>query len=238
MSGTLDDRLGRREIQQRPHRGPGALERARLERLGDGEHEDDRRRLGPLAEGNRTGGRDEHQHVDVERPRAHRQPGLARRQRDASGNGGGEEQPGHERRVQELGEVAGGRGRARRDEQRAAPAGARLVGRDRLLVLEPGAHPGVGDGVGDRGGRELRRVVLDVQPLGHHVRGEGLDARQRLEAALDERHLFAAVHALDLERRFGVQLADRAGGHGYSRGRPRPLSCTCSSPCSNRRTMC
>ena len=89
---------------------------------------------------------------------------------------------------------------------------------------------------------------------------EVFEPRQVLEAPLDQRHFFAAVHALDLEGRLGVQLADGAGGgHGVSlesggdawlgrmtglqpverspggRATRRLLSSTCSSPCSNRR---
>ncbi len=36
---------------------------------------------------------------------------------------------------------------------------------------------------------------------------------QPLQAVLEDRHLFVAVHALDLEDRLGVQLADGALGH-------------------------
>ena len=57
----------------------------------------------------------------------------------------------------------------------------------------------------------LRGVVLHVEPLPHQIGGEVLEAGQVLEAPLEDRDLFAAVHAFDLEGRFGVQLADGAG---------------------------
>jgi hypothetical protein len=91
--GALHDRFLRREIHQRADGGPGALERPRLERLRHGEHEDDGRRLGPLAQGDGAGGGDQHQHVDVERPRADGQPGLARGQRHASHDRQSKHQP-------------------------------------------------------------------------------------------------------------------------------------------------
>ena len=86
----------------------------------------------------------------------------------------------------------------------------------------------------------LRGVVLHVQPLPHHVGREVLEAGagclNRRSSSVD---LLAAVHALDLEGRLGVQLADGAGGR-HARFAPRAIfrSWTCSSPCSNRPTMC
>jgi hypothetical protein len=81
-----------------------------------------------------------------------------------------------------------------------------------LFVLEPGAHAGVGHGAGDCGRGQLRGVVLHVQPLAHQVRGERLEADEVLEAPLEQRDFFAAIHALDLEGRLGMQFADGAGG--------------------------
>ena len=124
------------------------------------------------------------------------------------------------RRAQ-LGSEAGRRARrpTPRPAARRAPRGV-VADRDRLLVLEPRAHAGVGDGVGDRRRRQLRGVVLHVQALAHEVGGEVLEARQVLEPPLDERHFLAAVHALDLEGRLGVQLADGAGRHALAAAAP------------------
>ena len=49
-AASRTQRVGRRQIHQRADRVARAVERARFERLRDGEQEDDRRRLGPLAE--------------------------------------------------------------------------------------------------------------------------------------------------------------------------------------------
>ena len=77
-----------------------------------------------------------------------------------------------------------------------------------LLVLEPRPHAGLRHGFGDAGGRQLRRVVLDPQSLADDVGVERLEPGERLQPVLEDRDLLVAVHALDLEDRFGVQLAD------------------------------
>jgi hypothetical protein len=87
-------------------------------------------------------------------------------------------------------------------------------------VLEPRAHPGLRHGFGDRRRGQAGGVVLDAQPLADHVRVERLEAREALEPPLEDGHLLVAVHPLDLEGRFGVQLADRAGRRAH-----RPGSC-------------
>ena len=88
------------------------------------------------------------------------------------------------------------------------------------------------DRTGDRRRRQLRGVVLHVQPPAHEIRGERFEAGKVLEPPLDERHFLAAVHALDLEGRLGVQFADGARRHFA------PRSSTCSRPITNRPTMC
>ena len=62
---------------------------------------------------------------------------------------------------------------------------------------------------------ELRGVVLDAEALADDVRVERLEPGQPLQPPLEDRHLLVAVHALDLEDRFGVQLADRAGASSF-----------------------
>ena len=62
-----------------------------------------------------------------------------------------------------------------------------------------------------------------------------------LEPPLEQRDFLAAVHALDLEGRLGVQLAHGAGcGHARLAlpAAAGARSCTCSRPCSNSATMC
>ena len=93
-------------------------------------------------------------------------------------------------------------------EQPLAASRPTAVARRRFLVLEPGAHAGLRDGFRDRSGRQLCRVVLDPESLPHHVGVERLEAREPFQPALEDRHFLVAVHALDLERRLGVQLAD------------------------------
>ena len=76
---VADQRVGGRQIHQCADGVAGAVQRPRLERLGETEQEDDGCRFRPLAQHRRAGRRDDHQHVDVERPDAHRAPGFARR---------------------------------------------------------------------------------------------------------------------------------------------------------------
>ena len=107
----------------------------------------------------------------------------------------------------------------------------RSGGRTRLLVLEPGAHPGLRDGFGNPRGRELGGVVLDPQALAHHVGVERLEPGERLETMLEDRDFLVAVHALDLEDRLGVQLANRTV-------EPFPgCSSTCVSACLSSSMM-
>jgi hypothetical protein len=77
------------------------------------------------------------------------------------------------------------------------------------------------DRFGNSRGRQFGGVVLDPQSLADDIGVEGLEPGQRFQTMLEDHHLFVAVHALDLEDRFGVQLADRAAAH---------VSCTCVKP--------
>ena len=156
------------------------------------------------------------------------------------------------RRPRPLKRQPDGEGNAGGPDQDLAYPRPPIAADDRLLVLEPRAHAGVGDGVGDDCGRKLRRVVFHVQPLAHEVSREILEPDQVLEPPLENGDLLAAVHAFDPEGRFGVELAHRAdGAHGRldrlaatGTGAPgdggtlvsaaaRERSCTCSSPCAN-----
>ena len=58
--------------------------------------------------------------------------------------------------------------------------------------------------------RQLGGVVFDVQPLADDVGRHRLQAGERLQPALEDDHFLVAVHALDAEDRFRVQLARRA----------------------------
>ena len=77
-------------------------------------------------------------------------------------------------------------------------------------MLEPRAHAGFGDRVGDARGAQHRGVVGDVQLLAHHVDRQALHAGQRREPALEDHRFFGAVHAGDAEHRLGVHRALRA----------------------------
>jgi hypothetical protein len=248
--GVAQQRVGRRQVHQRADGVARALERARLEGLGDGKQEHDRGRLRPFTDQRRAGGGDDHQHVDVERADTDRVPRLAERRAEPGGERGDEAGPRRPQigvrrrpsggrpvdaeRVERQPEAERGAGDR---HQRLAQARPAFGADQRLLVLEPGPHAGVGDGVGDHRCREAGGVVLHVQPLPDHVGGKILEADQVLEAALEQRDLLAAVHPLDLEGRFGVQLADGADRHQARLARDSARSCTCSRPCANRLLM-
>ena len=100
---------------------------------------------------------------------------------------------------------------AGRQHQPPAPLDVRPAG-GRLLVLEPHPHAGLADGIDHRGRRQPGGVVLHVQPLADEVGRHGLEPVQRLQPPLEDDHLLVAVHPLDAEDRFRVQLARRAGG--------------------------
>ena len=223
--GGAHDRLGGRQIHQRADGGTRALQRARLERLSDGEQEHDGRRFRPLPQRDRAGRGDQHEHVDIERADAHRAQCLPRRHRDAGRERSAKER---DRNVTSGFSPASLRRRTAEkclDDEPDAERGARdrdqdlprarlsLRRRDRLLVLQPRPHAGVGDGIGDRRRRQLRGVVLHVEPLAHEVGGEIFEAREVLEPPLEHCDFLAAVHPLDLEGRLGVELTDRAGRH-------------------------
>ena len=80
-------------------------------------------------------------------------------------------------------------------------------------MLEPGAHPGSRNGFRDARRRQLRRVVLHAQTLTHDIGVNRFQAGQPCKAPLENRHLFVAVHSLDLEDRLGVQLTDATSSH-------------------------
>jgi hypothetical protein len=83
-------------------------------------------------------------------------------------------------------------------------------------VLEPGAHAGLGDGLGDARRRDAGGVVLHAEALADDVGVEPLDAAEPLQPLLEDGDLLVAVHAFDAEHRFGVKLADFAGHAGSS----------------------
>ena len=228
---VAQQRRGRRQVHQRADRVARSFQRARFECLRDAEQEHDGRRLRPFAQRRRPPGRDDHQDVDIERPGPQRVQRLA----DCRGDAGGERQaeaPGHpERRcARERQSEPEAKGETRRPHERLAHACLALAAEDRFFVLEPRTHTGVGDRIGDRRRRQPGGVVFHVEPLPHQVGRKTLQPRQVPEPALEHGDFLTTVHALDLEGRFGVQLADGAGG-GHRR------SCTCSSPCLNSLAM-
>ena len=151
-------------------------------------------------------------HVNVEVASAQRGPRAPRRLRSGEENGNEiKGQPDRGRRAGKLQDEPGRKEHTGSDHQSFAPHGR--LRRSRLFVLEPGAHACLSDSFRNSRGRQLRGVVLDAQALADDVGVEGFEPRQPLEAMLEDRHLFVAVHALDLEDRFGVQFADGALGH-------------------------
>ena len=150
------------QVHQRADRLARAVHAAGFEVLREVEQEDDRRRLRPLADDERAEHRDRHQHVHVERVQTHRAQGpaggvnAARRDR-RSPTRSVPSGPSRTSRRQ-----AGGQRDAGHDEQHeAGSAGAGAVS---LFVLEPRAHPGVGNRRRDGAGRQARGVVLHVEP--------------------------------------------------------------------------
>ena len=105
--------------------------------------------------------------------------------------------------------------------------------------------PVLRDGFRNAGRRQHRGVVLDPQTLRHHVGVERFEAGETLQRPLEDRHFFVAVHALDPEDRFGVDLTDLAAALITRLGadEPRPpasaaLSCTCVTASRRSSTMC
>ena len=161
---AFDERLGRRQIDQRPDRLAGPFHGPHLEPLGDRKQEHDACAFGPLAEHERTRDGDDHQHVDVQRARTDCgdcPPGGMDAAEDCGSHEPGCGQAGmSERRHQE----AEGQGAARRHDQ--TPTCVEAGGRgDGLFMLEPHAHAGVADDVDHGRGRQLGGVVFDVKAL-------------------------------------------------------------------------
>ena len=143
----------------------------------------------------RADDRDEHQHVDVELADAERR--TARRAGNtppvtaAVTNAAMRQRFAPRRRTGARGPTAS----APADTATSSRAGRRGRRRDGLLVLEPGAHAGLGDRVDDDVGRQQRGVVLHMQALADDVRGDVFDAAERRQAALQDGGLLAAAHA-------------------------------------------
>jgi hypothetical protein len=149
-------------------------------------------------------------------------PRLARRQRHRRENrcgvaGGDRGLAGARVRGEQPADEPSGRAG---QEREARPLRA-ITGHDRLFVLQPGTHAGIGDGRRDVAGGQLGRVVTDVEPLAHDVRMEALQADEVPEPPLDERHLLATVHPFDSEGRLGMELTDGAGRHVSAPRAPR-----------------
>ena len=211
LAVAAHDGFGRRQVHQRAYRVPRAIHAARLENLREREQERDRRAFGPLADDHRADDGDEHQHVDVERHDARRRPRAARRV-DAARQNRDEVSAANEQRAEDRGtrnsRPAAKRGARCDDERLARGRGSGVA--DRRFVLEPRAHAGLRDRLDDRRRRQLRGVVPHAQPLPDEVGHDVLEPGQRFQPALENRDFLAAIHAVDLEDRLGVDLADGA----------------------------
>ena len=146
--------------------------------------------------------------------RANRGDRPARRIDAADQGAGHEAQRGGERLLEGGRGQPGGQGNTRADRQ-PEPRAHVGPGRTRLLVLQPHAHPGLADRVHHVGRGQLCRVILDVQALADHVGGHRLETGQRLQPPLQDDDFLVAVHALDAEHRFRVELARGAGHFGW-----------------------
>ncbi len=78
------------------------------------------------------------------------------------------------------------------------------------FVLEPRPHAGLRHRLDNRSRRQLRGVVSHAQPLPDEVGHDVLEPRQRFQPALEDRDFLAAIHAVDLEDRLGVDFANGA----------------------------
>ena len=210
---TADDGFSRGELHQAANGAASPIHRARFQELRKREEKDDGGGFAPLAENGRTSDRHQHEDIDVESGGAERCGGPLGDGPDTQSDGEDKRQPGRrqphgcELLQESKAEQNGG-------ELSQSQAGRRTgCGRLRLLVLEPGSHAGTRHGFRNDRSRQLGGIVLDAQPLPHHVGIERLEAGEALQAALEDRDLLVAVHALDLENRLRVQLADATGGH-------------------------
>ena len=82
----------------------------------------------------------------------------------------------------------------------------------------------------------------NVQPSADDICRERFEAAEVLQAALNERHLLMAVHALDAKRRLGMHLTRRTrhtrlGARHLQRARRAAPSSACSRPCASKRAM-
>ena len=220
VAAAAHHRLARRQVQQGANRMTGTLQRARLEPLRERKQEHDAGRFGPFADRQGTDDGEHHQDVDVQAARAHRGDGPARRRRDPSGHGrqiGHGRHAGHARPFAAQAQAQ----RSPRRQRQPRPSGAVGASVGRGLVLEPHAQARVSGRIHHRRGRESCGVIGDAQALRHDVGRQRLHARQRLQPALQDGHLVAAVQALHPEHRLGVVFAHRArrlgaGGHRAS----------------------
>ena len=206
-----DERLARRQIDQRADRLARALHRPHLEPLRHREQEDDAGRLEPFAEQQGAGDRDDHQRVDVEACAS----GWRSRARRA-----GKMPPAT---AAAMKHAAAAVARPAADNARPAPIAAAqaTISRQRHAMAAPptagsscSSHirmPVWPDGVDDRGRGQLGGVIFDVQPLADEIGRYRLEPGERLEPAFEDDNLLVAVHPLDAEHGLRVELARRAG---------------------------
>jgi hypothetical protein len=151
-----------------------------------------------------------HQHVDIERhhacgcPRASSRVGAAVQNRDGEDSAAGEhvaDQPLKQKTRRER--------CARHDDQHLSNSGRRACP-NRLLVLEPRTHSRLGDGLNDGIGGELCRVIAHAETLANDIGHQVLEPWQACQPTLEDRHLFTAIHAIDLEDRLRMNLANGA----------------------------
>ena len=229
----MNHRVRRRKVHQRADRAARPLHRPRFQQLRQREQEDDRGRFRPLAERHGAADGHHHQDVDVEHTGPYGNPGAAGRMNAGEHDGGRKRQPAEpanardETRQQACGEQHPG---SHHEPCTRARVRGWLNGR---FVLQPRSHAGARHRFGDTRRRQDGGVVLHTKALGHDVGVERFQPRQPLQRALENRHLLVAIHALDLEHRLRVNLADGAlGGHRV------PPSCTCVIATRISCTMC
>jgi len=188
----------RRQLHQAADRVARAIQRARLDALGQGEEEHHHGRLRPLADQHGAADRDRHQRVDVQVAVLQGDPALAVGRQPA----GGDRQRG-QRHLQPVVAVQPvhrlGEGRAH-PGQRQQPGAAR---RRPLPVSRSGAGGGVGRHADGRQGRAGGGAAVGEagagQAAGEQVELQRLDAGQRAQPVADQPLLGRTVHVVDAQ---------------------------------------
>jgi hypothetical protein len=100
-------------------------------------------------------------------------------------------------------------------------------------VLQPCAHAGLSDRLGDHSGRQFRCVVFDAKPLTNDVGVQRFQAGEPLQPTFENCDFLVAIHSLYFEGGLGVEFAYLTGTHRAARD-----SSTCVEACFSSSRMC